>query len=125
MTKTSCRPEGAGNVTFFLCLTRGERMEKANAGWIYATEKRIRPRRGRRPSLRVFATDPSRMPPAMNADPDFNEDQKRYLQGFVSGVAAKRAALGMLALFNGGAGNAQPSAGPAANVPESAHRAGR
>ena len=58
-------------MTFFLCLTRGERMEKANAGWIYATEKRIRPRRGRRPSLRVFATDPSRMPPAMNADPDF------------------------------------------------------
>ena len=63
------------------------------------------------------------MPPAMNADPDFNEDQKRYLQGFVSGVAAKRAALGMLALLNGGAGNAQPSAGPAANAPESAHRA--
>ncbi len=59
----------------------------------------------------------------MTANPDFSDDQKQYLQGFVSGVAAKRAALGMLALFNGGAGNAQPSAGPAATAPEAAHRA--
>jgi len=55
----------------------------------------------------------------MSADPGFSEEQKQYLQGFASGVAAQRAAAGLPALFDG---SAKPSA-PAPSGPDGLHRA--
>ncbi len=52
----------------------------------------------------------------MAAPDDFTEEQKRYLEGFVSGQAAARAAKGLAPLFpvsGGGVGAAEPS-GPEA-----------
>jgi ferredoxin-nitrite reductase len=55
----------------------------------------------------------------MSTDPGFSEEQKQYLQGFASGLAAKRAAAGLPALFDGGA---KPSA-PVPSSPDGLHRA--
>ncbi|MBI3507761.1 MAG: NirA family protein [Proteobacteria bacterium] len=51
----------------------------------------------------------------MDPAQDFNDEQKQYLAGFASGIAAKRAALGMPPLL----GNAA-SAAPAATGPDAA-----
>ena len=47
---------------------------------------------------------------------DFTEEQRRYLEGFVSGVQARRAAQGLKPLGTEGGGSAQ-SAGPSARYP--------
>ena len=43
---------------------------------------------------------------------DFSEDQKRYLEGFVSGVQASRAAAGLKPLGGIGGGGAAAPMGP-------------
>ena len=40
---------------------------------------------------------------------DFTEDQRRYLEGFVSGVQARRAAQGLKPLGSEGGASAQPA----------------
>src|SRR6476620_4244819 len=45
---------------------------------------------------------------------DFSDEQKRYLEGFVSGVQASRAAAGLKPLSGVGGGSAEP-AGPDAD----------